>query len=221
MNGLYWAQKNNLDPKGSYRYWPVDVNQMLGYRRVALHGDMPSIDSVASPAIPPLKPICSILRRQAAYRVRTDENGDELREYDEYDVADLAALKVAFNLPMDEIAGDHVDHDLSRPCYLMLIGSPLRILADMLMDFTFMLVSNYGIDGKRPVYGLHEHNPIAVCRHCDGLFIRTRSDGEYCSVKCRSAAWSQNKGKEYFAQKQREFRAAKRKQREAQRRRKK
>jgi hypothetical protein len=256
MSALYYAQKWQNEPKRDlaeilpggarrsarqgFTAWPVDVNQMLGYKRMSLPDDMPSIDGKDSQVMPELKPICNILRRQAEYTIETgyddirpfDEKANrignkpqlvqyESRNYDEYDEADLAALKDALNLPASSVWQGPVDHASYRPCYLLVNGPPLRILADMLMDFTFMLVSDYGITGKRPVYGLHEHNPIAVCQHCDGLFIRTRSDGEYCSVKCRSAAWSQSKGKEYFAEKQRESRAARKNQREAKRNRKK
>lgn len=230
MAGLYWtqkhAQKNQSDPKmdlahtlsegirkqgkQGFSAWPVDVNQMLGWKRMALPADMPSIDGKSTPVISDLKPICNILRRQAQYRLKevyVDKGWSEIRDYDEYDEADLEALKEALNLPATSVWGSPVEHAFYRPWHLHLNGPPLRILADMLMDFTFMLVSDCGIMGKRPVYGLHEHNPIAVCGHCDGLFLRTRADGEYCSKKCGAAAWSKAQGKEYFRQKQADYRA--------------
>ncbi len=210
MAALYWAQKCKSDPKvdlaeesngarlqkvrQGFTAWPVDVNQMLGFKRVALPDDMPSIDGKDSPAMPELKPICNILRRQTSFGIRLTREGDEIRDYDEYDEADLAALKEALSLPVTSVWQGPVDHACYRPWYLLVNGPPLRILADMLMDYTFMLVSDYGITGKRPVFGLHEHNPIAICRHCEGLFLRTRADGEFCSKKCGAAHWrGQNK----------------------------
>jgi hypothetical protein len=222
MSALYWAEKNKLDPKECWDRWPVNISGILaGYDKLPMYEDVTSIDSRLSPVIPELRPICNILRCQAVYHVRKLKNKGEIREYAEYEKRDLTALKAAFNLEADDVwAGLRESKD--RPPYLMLNScSTLRILAEMLLHFTFLLTTDSGVDGKRTVHGLHEHNPIAVCSHCDGLYLRTRADGEYCSVKCRSAAWSQSKGKKYFAQKQRESRAAKAKQREAKRNRKK
>jgi hypothetical protein len=223
MHSLCRAQKHNMDAKRTFSWWPVDPNQMEG-ERIAMPKDMPSIDSKDSPAIPELKPICNILRRQASSFVEdvlisdrpVGEDGfrygpskshyEKIRFYDAYDDADLDALKDAFNLPVTEIASGPIDHAVYRPWYLMLVGNPLRILADTLMDFTFMLVQNYGILSKRPVYGLHEYNPIAVCKHCNGLFLRTRADGQFCSKKCGASHWRLDR-KEYLRKYQAKWRA--------------
>jgi hypothetical protein len=234
MMALYYAQKCEQDPKIDYAEerngarihkvkqgitaWPVDVNQMLGFKRIALPDDMASIDGKDSPVIPGLKPICNILRRQSVYNTRISRDGDAVRDYADYDEADLSALKEALNLSISSVWQGPVDHACYRPWHLMLNGPPLRIAAEMLLEFTHMLVSNHDITGKRPVFGLHEYNPIAVCENCNGLFIRTRADGKYCSVPCRSAAFNQRMGKEYFAEKQRDSREAKRKQKEARKR---
>lgn len=207
MSALYWAEKSKLDPSESWDRWPVDIRGILdGNKKLPMYEDVSSIDSQASPVIDELKAICNILRCQAA----------GVSKYPDYDKRDLDALRAALSLDAKTVwSGLRHDNKMDRPPYLMLNAPPLRILAEMLLHFTFLLTTHSGLDGKRPVRGLHEHNPIAVCSHCNGLYLRTRSDGQYCSVPCRSAAWSQSKGKKYFAQKQRESRAAKRKQREA------
>jgi hypothetical protein len=224
MHGLYRAQRYNMDPKRALSWWPDDPNQMEG-GRIVMPKDMPSIDSTDSPALPELKPICNILRRQSSFIVEdvlvddrpVGEDGlrygppqrhyEKVRFYEPYDDADLAALKDAYNLPVREVWSGPIDHAVYRPWYLMLVGNfPLRILADMLMDFTFMLIQNYGILSKRPVYGLHEYNPIAVCQHCNGLFLRTRADGQFCSKNCGASHWRLDR-KEYLRKYQAKWRA--------------
>lgn len=55
---------------------------------------------------------------------------------------------------------------------------------------------------------LREHESIGVCPWCNGVFLKKRTDQEYCTSRCRSEAWAAEKGKEYFAEKARESRAA-------------
>jgi hypothetical protein len=211
MMALYWADKYKLNPKECWDRWPVDISGILdGYDKLPMYEDVSSIDSRHSPVIPALKPICNILRCQAPGVI----------EYADYEKKDLSALQTAFNLKAKTVWSGCRD-TTDRPPYLMLNAPPLRILAEILMHFSFLLTTESGIDRKRPVRGLHEHNPIAVCSHCEGLYLRTRSDGQYCSIPCRSAAFNLRKGKEYFAEKQRESRAAKKAQREARQNRKK
>ncbi len=193
MSALYWAQKNKLDPKECWDRWPVSQAGILDdYRKLPFAQDMPSIDSRLFPVIPALKPICNILRRQTVYHIVKGK-----KHFEDFDKADLAAIQAAFDLKADTIWSG-IRNSNVRPPFLMLNAPPLRIIAEILLHFGTVL----------SVYDLHECNPIAVCAHCEGLFLRTRSDGEYCSVKCRSAAWSQRKGKKYFARKQAEYRAS-------------
>ncbi|MBN2320889.1 MAG: hypothetical protein JXR49_17550 [Acidobacteria bacterium] len=56
---------------------------------------------------------------------------------------------------------------------------------------------------------LRPYEPIGICPHCDGIFLKRRTDQEFCTVQCRSDAWVAKKGKKYFAQKARESRARK------------
>ncbi len=206
-------------------YWPVSI---AGWTQTKDGGydskGTPAIDGKDSPVIPELKPICNILRRQASF-VEEDvlyddrpvgldglrfgpaqHHYEKVRYYDEYDEADLVALKNALSLPTTSVQQGSVGHAVYRPWYLSANASPLRTLADMLMDFTFLLVSDYGMVGKRPVYGLHDYNPIAVCQHCNGLFLRTRADGQFCSKKCGASHWRLDR-KEYLRNYQAKWRS--------------
>jgi hypothetical protein len=205
MANLYWAQKRGADKES---WGPTDPNEMLGWRNGSLLEDVTSIDSNVSPVSEELRPICNILRRQIVHQgFLRDMRGNPVDGYYEYDQADLDALKSALNSPIQAVETGYIDHSTDRPCYLMTIGPTMRILADQLMRFTFMLVQNYGITGTKPVFGLHEYNPIAVCPYCNGLFLKTKASQKHCSVNCRVAHWGQKQGKEYFRVKQAEYRA--------------
>lgn len=208
FGALYFAQKSKLDTAECWDRWPVDIRGILdGYDKLPFTEDIPSFDSKDSPVIPELKPMCNILRCQ----VKNTNDG-----YADYDTKDLAAVSAALSLPAKTVWSGWRD-DRNRPPYLMLNAPPLRIIAEMLLHYTFLLTTDSGLDRETPTHGLHGHNPIAVCSHCDGLFIRARADGQYCSTDCRVKAWGKKQGKKYFREKQAEYRAAKRKQREARR----
>lgn len=55
---------------------------------------------------------------------------------------------------------------------------------------------------------LKTSEPIGVCSQCNGIYMKRRTNQEYCSTRCRSEAWANAKGKNYFAAKARESRAA-------------
>jgi hypothetical protein len=63
---------------------------------------------------------------------------------------------------------------------------------------------------------LREHAPIGICTRCDGIFMKRRTDQEYCSDVCRSESWAAKQGKEYFAEKARQSRAYRKAQRKRQ-----
>ncbi len=52
------------------------------------------------------------------------------------------------------------------------------------------------------------HDPIKICPNCDALFLKVKSSQEFCSTNCRVSAWGKKQGKEYFKQKQAEYRAS-------------
>lgn len=52
--------------------------------------------------------------------------------------------------------------------------------------------------------------PVSICPQCGGLFLRQRASKQYCTPRCRFAVWASEKGNQYFAEKARENRAAKR-----------
>jgi hypothetical protein len=62
---------------------------------------------------------------------------------------------------------------------------------------------------------LKPYEPIGVCVRCDGIFMKRRTNQEFCSNACRSAAWATAKGKEYFAERARVSRAARKAQRKS------
>jgi hypothetical protein len=55
---------------------------------------------------------------------------------------------------------------------------------------------------------LGNYQPLGACVRCDAIFMKRRTDQEFCSNRCRSEAWAAEKGKDYFSQKARESRAA-------------
>lgn len=196
---LYFAQTSKLDTTECWDRWPVDIRGILDtYRKLPFTEDIPSFDSKDAPVIPELKPICNILRCQ----VRSTTKG-----YSDYDEDDLAAVAAALSLPATTIWSG-VRDGKDRPPYLMLNAPPLRIIAEILLQYSFLLTTDSGLDRETPTHGLHNHNPIAVCVHCDGLFIRARADGQYCSTECRVKAWGEKQGREYFRRKQAEYRAS-------------
>lgn len=81
--------------------------------------------------------------------------------------------------------------------YIFTGASPLRNIADALIDY----LGHFGTPG------MLEHDPIALCARCDALFLKTKSTQEFCSTKCRVAQWGKEKGKDYFRDKQAEYRA--------------
>ena len=82
--------------------------------------------------------------------------------------------------------------------YILIGASPFRNIANALIDYLEYF--------KTP--GMLEHDPIAHCPRCDVLFLKAKSTREFCSTKCRVAQWGKKKGKEYFREKQAEFRAS-------------
>jgi hypothetical protein len=82
--------------------------------------------------------------------------------------------------------------------YILTGASPLRNIANALIDYLEYF--------KTP--GMLEHDPIALCPRCDSLFLKAKSTQEFCSTRCRVAQWGKQKGKDYFREKQAEFRAS-------------
>ena len=63
----------------------------------------------------------------------------------------------------------------------------------------------------RDTPSLGKENPFAVCERepCGKLFLKVRSDQEYCSSKCKSKRWNKdkwNKDRDYFARVAKDYR---------------
>jgi len=128
---------------------------------------------------------------------------------EEYRDNDLKTLVRCLNLAVSDLEGGIAYFNIGEPWYLKAQGPLLRFIADDLVRFSRLLVKDEA---------LWKQNPIAVCPHCKGLYLKAKSNQEFCSTRCRVALWGKTKGKAYSAKKQREFRkntkeARKRKQR--------
>ncbi|HYK89794.1 MAG TPA: hypothetical protein VE398_13535 [Acidobacteriota bacterium] len=88
----------------------------------------------------------------------------------------------------------------SGPYFVAILNPLLRSAVQTMTRYTKLLASNPE---------LIPCAPIGVCPLCDALYLRSKSDQEYCSPKCRVSRWANEKGKAYFARKQREHRARK------------
>ncbi len=173
---------------------PRNPDEFYGFKkRMRLHG---ALGGKFSPKLTPeLEAVCSALRCLLS--------AEDYREHD------LQSVVGCLNLPIDSLEGGMANHDTSQPRYLFAHGPLLRFIADDLVRYSHLMAR---------MDDLWEQNPITVCPYCDGLFLKTKSNQEFCSTRCRVACWGKTKGKAYFAKKQREFRrnakeARKRKQR--------
>ena len=86
----------------------------------------------------------------------------------------------------------------SGPYFIRIGGSIVRKIVNEISQYTQILASD-----KRLV----PHGPIGVCNSCELLFLKTKRNQKFCTTKCRVANWSDEKGKEYFAARQRQRRA--------------
>ncbi len=161
---------------------PRNPDEFYGYRKMMTV--VPAIGGKFSPELTlELKAVCSMLRCMIA--------GEDYCE------DDLEILVRCLNLDITELEGRFAHFLAGEPRILAARGPLLRFLADDLVRFSRLLV-------KDEV--LWKQNPIAVCPYCDGLYLKAKSNQEFCSTKCRVALWGKTKGKAYFAKKQREFR---------------
>jgi hypothetical protein len=161
---------------------PRNPDEFCGYRKMLKVA--PAIGGRFSPELTAeLKAVCSMLRCMIA--------GEDYRE------DDLKILVRCLNLGISELEGWFAHFLAGEPRILAARCPLLRFIADDLVRFSRLLVK----DEER-----WKQNPIAVCPYCDGLYLKTKSNQEFCSTKCRVGRWGKTKGKAYFAKKQQEFR---------------
>jgi hypothetical protein len=168
---------------------PQNPDEFSGYRKIMKVAA--AIGGKHSPELTSeLRAVCSMLRCMIASA--------------EYDDNDLKILAECLNLAVTETDGWIASFLKGEPRILAVRAPLLRFIAEDLLRFSRLLVKNEI---------LWMHNPIAVCPCCDGLFLKAKSNQEYCSTRCRIAHWAYLKGKEYFAEKQREVRRNKKEER--------
>jgi len=173
------AQKS---PQDRADWGPRNPDEFYGYRKMMKVA--PAIGGKFSPELTPeIKAVCSMLRCMIA--------GEDYRE------DDMKILVRCLNLGITELEGWFVHFLAGEPRILAARGPLLRFIADDLVRFSRLLVKDE--EGWK-------QNPIAVCPYCDGLYLKAKTNQEFCSTKCRVARWGKGKGKAYFVKKQREFR---------------
>ena len=111
----------------------------------------------------------------------------------------LAEVKRALNSRVSRVALGSLSF-VRGPWYVAPTAGPLRLLADGLVRYLAALA-------EEP--RLVAHNPLGLCEHCGGLFLKRKARQRFGSGKCKFAAWAALKGSKYFADKAHRNRQAK------------
>jgi hypothetical protein len=114
---------------------------------------------------------------------------------------DLLAIEKMLNAPV-EIGL----HDVKGRLYLDPETSLPRRVAEAAVGYLNLLAITPDAEGF-----------VGVCPACGGVYLKHRTDQVHCTPRCRFAAWASEKGNQYFADRARENRAAKSKQKKARR----
>lgn len=110
--------------------------------------------------------------------------------------ADLKSMSEILNGGLKELSAARTQAGLF---FIPVRQSLLRSIAENALRYINVLAENPQ---------LKSYEPIGVCARCSGIYMKRRTNQEYCSTACRSETWASGKGKQYFAEKARERRAA-------------
>ena len=120
---------------------------------------------------------------------------------------DIAMVGKALNQPVSKVTLVEGSHGGEVGQYLAVEARGTRLAAELLVQYLECFV-------REP--HLPKDNRLAVCARCDALFIKTKSNQEYCSQPCYFADWAEHKAKEkpdYFAEKAKRYRSTRKKRR--------
>ncbi len=129
--------------------------------------------------VPGIPEIHSILREHV---LRPNHRGGPL-----YLKKELESLAKVLNFKVGYVMA-HPYKD-GEPWRLRVSCSPGRNVANALIDYL-----SYFYDPR-----MLEHDPIAICPHCEALFLKVKSSQEFCSAKCRQQQWYNRNSKEYYS----------------------
>jgi len=111
-----------------------------------------------------------------------------------FEKADLISLAESLNSPIESIqAGGSAGRN-----QVTVSAHPTRFAAEELLRY----LAYFAGDSR-----LLKHEALALCPGCDSMFVKAKSDQEYCNSKCYRNKWQDRKQKEgHFARKMRESR---------------